>query len=616
MAGNNPEYIRTNIRDINPLEHITSDVAKSRSNYEAILNGLVTWNTTDNPNVTVRLATDNYPYFVDYTFPSRTAFAAGGTVFASDGLPAGIFDYEHMIDMVATTSDEATLRLNVAKGNRGSWTLFEEVVIYDEMELSPVDGVTPGTTELKLLATRAYRQGQFLRIPNGNTGTAVICVATVDIRVNDEIDASNTRPVVTPWKASDYVSYGEYPGTVTFTLDSDTAPTAITAAYVLRGKSVNASPAVSSTWEQIAESFALKPLGTFFDTGMMYIYSTRNDFSDAALYLYTGKPTAKTGSITENPVDSHGELNENWYGPVILVPVTNITGSTVLHRTPTTDINGFIMRSNSHDSTYVTAVSNFAVREGESDPHKGLKIFNTSNYVMWPENEASIWLKGNDYSTSNSYTAKMVFHHASEDVKMCNIINYDGPDLDNGLAIYLPVNDHIIGENGESAYMEPPDGATFEFLFRIWPNAAYNGANSADLIINKAQIYVCSVKRSDELDNAKVLAKFSMARLTNFYLWAENVAVPNRPVFYKAKFIYSREANDWRTYDYYQIPDHMFLSPKGFVDPSLRNDGTGDSYGSSGEYSGVQTAGFPLMQDPFGGLDMGAIRLNRIEHND
>ena len=617
MADTNPDYIRVNIRDINPLEHITSDLAKSRTNYEAILNGLVTWNTTDNPNVTVRLATDNYPYYVDYTFPSRSAFASGGGTFASPGLSAGIFDYDNMIDMVATTTDEATLRLTVADGNRGSWTLFEEAIVYDELELSEVEGDTPGTTEMKLVATRPYRKGQFLRIPNGNTGTAAICVATADISVNEEIGNANSRPVVTPWNIGSYNTYGEYPGTVTLAVDSSVSPAKITGAYVLRGTSTNVGPNQADThWEKIADSYSAKKDGTFFDTGMLYVYSSLADFSDAALYMYTGEPSVKTGSSTETPVDPNGELNANWYGPVMLVPVADVTGSAVMHHVPTTDINGFIMRSNSYDVSSVTAVANMAVYEGTSEPHKGLKIFNTSNYVMWPENESNIWLAGTDYSESSSYTAKMVFHHASEDVKMCNIVNYDGPDLDQGLAIYLPVNDRITGENGESAYMEAQDGATFEFLFRIWPKTSYNGAGSPDLIINKAQIYVYSAKRSDELENARVLAKFSMARLTNFYLWAENVAVPNRPVFYKAKFIYSREANDWRTYDYYQIPDHMFLSPKGFVDPSLRNGADGDTYGSSGEFSGVQTAGFPLMQDPFGGLNMHAIRLNRIEEND
>lgn len=602
MAGNAQEYVRANIRDINALEHITSDIANARSNYEAILNGLVTWNTTDNPNVTVRLRTDNYPYFVDYTFPSRSSLMAGGDIVASPGLAVGTFDFNHMIDLVATTTDEATIRLTVADNSYGNWTIFEEAIVYDEGEST---------------ASRPYSKGQFLRIPNGNTGTKKICVATGFISVGDVFDSGNVRPVVTPWRVSDYTRYGEYPGTVTLRFDNDSAPTSITGAYVLRGESTATKPLdAGSGWEAIAESVSAKAVGTVFDRGMLYVYSTQPDFSDAALYMYIGDPAVKDAENSVVPLDEHGELNDDWYGPVILVPVCDVNGSVVLHRVPSTDINGFIMRSNSHEVSSVSAVSNLVVHEGTSEPHKGLKVFNTSNYVMWPENETSIWMEGTDYSNSSSYTAKMVFHHASEDVKMCNIINYDGPDLDNGLSIYLPANDRITGDTGEAAYVEAQDGATFEFLFRIWPKASYNGAGSADLIINKAHIYVYTVQRSDELDRAKVLAKFSMARLTNFYLWAENVAVPNRPVFYKAKFIYSRDAKAWKTYDYYQVPDHVFLSPKGFVDPSVRNEVEGDTYGSDGPFSGVQTAGFPLMQDPFGGMDMNAVRLNRIERND
>jgi hypothetical protein len=603
MADTNQETVRVNIRDINPLEHITSDLSKGFSNYNAILNGLITWNTTDNPNVTVRLSTDNYPYFVDYTFPSRAAFMAGGGTVAEDGLPKDTFDYNNMIDMVATTTDEATIRLTATDGNRGSWTMFEEAIIYDETEAT---------------ASRPYKKGQFLRYPISGSDAKIICVANLDIAINSTLDLTNTRPVVTKWEIADYEKYDDYPGIVTYTVSNDTGPTTISHAYVLRGKSKARAPGYNdSNWQKIAESYTSKANGTFFDSGMLYIYSTLPDCSDAALYMYVGRPVAKTGSVDERPLDEHGELNENWYGPVILVPVTDITGSTVLHHVPTTDINGFIFRSNSHEVTSLSAMSNLAVHEGTSEPHKGLKVFSTSNYVMWPENESNIWLSDKkDYSDSVSYTAKMVFHHASEDVKMCNIINYDGPDLDKGLAIYLPVNDRITGDNGEAAYMEAQDGATFEFMFRIWPNASYNGASSPDLIINKAHIYVYSVQRSDELENGRVLAKFSMARLTNFYLWAENVAVPNRPVFYKAKFIYSKEAKDWRTYDYYQVPDHVFLSPKGFVDPSIRNGVEGDTYGEDGQFTGVQTAGFPLMQDPFGGLNMNPFKLNRIEHND
>ena len=601
MANNEQNSVRVNIRDINPLEHITSDLANSRVNFEAIMNGLVNWNTTDQQKVTVRLTTDNYPYFVDYTFPSRSAFIAEGTKLADEGIPVGSFDYGHMIDMVATTSDEVTIRMTVADGNRGMWTLYEDAIVAEEATL---------------VASSTYRKGQFLRTPSGANGTMAVCVATCNIAVGDTLDSGNTRAVVTPWRIADFEQYGEYPGTVALRMSTDSGPLTIMGAYVLRGTSTQDRPGLAkSHWEQVAESFAIKKAGTFFETGMLYVYSTQSDFSDAALYMYTGTPVAKPADNSITPVDSQGHLNENWYGPLILVPVTDVSTSTVVHHVPTTDINGFIMRVKTADTTMVNATANLAVLEGTAEPNKGLKVFRTSNYVSWPDNESKIWVPGTDYSSSDSYTARMVFHHASEDVKMCNIVNYDGPDLDRGLAIYLPVKDRIVGDSGEDAYVEAKDGAVFEFLFRIWPQASYNGASTADLIINKAQVYVYSVQRSDELDSATVLAKFSMARLTNFYLWAENVAVPNRPVFYKAKFIYSRDAGEWKTYDYYQVPDHVFLSPKGFVDPSIRNDSEGDSYGSDSGFSGVQTAGFPLMQDPFGGLDMGAVRMNRIEPN-
>jgi len=599
MAGNNQEkHVRVNIRDINPLEHITADLAKSQSNFKSILNGLVTWNTTDNPNVTVRLATDSYPYFVDYTFPSRAAAMGGGGTVAAPGLPRGTFDYDNMVDLAATVSDEVTIRLNVADNNDGTWTLFEDAIVYDEQEA---------------VASRHYLAGNYMQVTGSGTGVRTVRVATVEILPGTQLDDTNTRPAVTAWNAHDYASYDDYPGLVTYLIDNSSGTQKIYSAYVLRGASTRIAPdSPAGQWDKVAESIESKAVGTYFDTGMMYIYAASPDFSDAALYMYVGEPKVKTDDTSVVPLDSNGKLNADWVGPLVIVPVADIYRSTVLHHVPTTDINGFIMRSNSHEVSSVSAVVNLAVHEGTSEPHKGLKVFRTSNYVMWPENEASVWLRGTDYSDSDSYTAKMVFHHASDDVKMCNIVNYDGPDLDHGLAIYLPADDRVAGPTGESAYVEARDGAVFEFMFRIWPDTSYNGAGSPDLIINKAQIYVYSVRRSDELDSAKVLAKFSMARLTNFYLWAENVAVPNRPVFYKAKFIYSRQDKEWRTYDYYQVPDHVFLSPKGFVDPSLHGGIAGDSYGEDGPFTGVQTAGFPLMQDPFGGMDMSPMRLNRI----
>ena len=62
---------RVNIRDINPLEHLTSDLSKAMFNYKSMLNGLVEWNNSKLANVTVRLMCDTDPGIVDYTFPTK-----------------------------------------------------------------------------------------------------------------------------------------------------------------------------------------------------------------------------------------------------------------------------------------------------------------------------------------------------------------------------------------------------------------------------------------------------------------------------------------------------------------------------------------------------------------
>ena len=76
-------------------------------------------------------------------------------------------------------------------------------------------------------------------------------------------------------------------------------------------------------------------------------------------------------------------------------------------------------------------------------------------------------------------------------------------------------------------------------------------------------------------------------------------------MLYKAKFVYSADDKEWKTYGYYQIPDCIFLSPGGFVDPSMRSK---DTYG-------VETAGFPLVQDPFSVYDMSPVMVDEEFRN-
>ena len=92
-----------------------------------------------------------------------------------------------------------------------------------------------------------------------------------------------------------------------------------------------------------------------------------------------------------------------------------------------------------------------------------------------------------------------------------------------------------------------------------------------------------------------------MARITNFYVYDENIGVPNRPVMYRATFVYAKgeEGSDgqWKLFDYYQLPDHVFIGPVGFVDPT--NKGIMDDTRPGNEYKGYETAGFPMFADPF-----------------
>lgn len=575
-----------NIRDINPLEHITSDIAKAMANYEAILNGLVTWNTTDNQNVTVRLMTDSDPFFVDYTFPSRSASTKTAIRMLSPDVRGGGFDALNALEMPAVMSDTVTLRFSEVSYPAAQWSLYENAMVYKEDGEASVD----------------YPEHVFVNVKGLNSSDPdayVKVLTTVAVPSGTAFALGvNCCKAVATWTASQDTSYWKK-GMLVLASGGGTL-----GAYALTGIAGNISPAYDTeNWTRAADVLdAMQSNATVRKNGAyLFSESGADDYSDASIYVYLGEDTAKQGS-TPNPKSN----KQYWMGPYTLIPVKTFGSSTIYRSHPTTDICGYILQSKG--SAYpveVNVLPGQAIAGGDSEPGKGLGVFNTCNYVSWPSSNTPVWHTGRKYGYGDGYTAEMVFHHSSADVKMTNIINYDGPDLDRGLAIYLPAEDVVKDDNGVSVIKEARDGAMFEFMFRIWPNTALNGAESPDLIVNKAHIYVYSRPMADSDRGDTLIAKFSMARLTNFYVWAENVAVPNRPVFYKARFIYSKSSKEWKTYDYYQVPDHVFLSPAGFVDPSERKEG----------YSGVETAGFPLMQDPFGGISLGRVMWNRVQDN-
>jgi hypothetical protein len=304
--------------------------------------------------------------------------------------------------------------------------------------------------------------------------------------------------------------------------------------------------------------------------------------------------------------------------------------STVGRWRATVDAVGFVLRNVSDIKNISTSETNISMRSSlkTRDPdsiyQKSVEIFPTTNYAFWPDDKTALWnsfevIPPTDearlISERQNYSTVMVFEHTNAKVaKTVNYINYDGPDLDQGLCIYLPVEVPI----AEQCIAHPEDGFTYEFFFRIWPDVNYTQASTRDHIVNKSQIYVYSAPTLSDIKDNKCgnpIAKFSMARLTNFYVFGENIAIPDKPVVCRATFIYSQIERKWITLDYYQLPDHVFLGPIGFVDPQspanldLNNSVLGE-INPNATNIGYETGAFPLFQDPFSNPDLTPYRVS------
>ena len=605
---------QVNIRDINPLEHLTADLAKARFNYESILNGLVEWNDSKLTNVTVRLMCDTEPGFVDYTFPTKRSSEGNGGNVADPYSWENSYSYAQrypvsaMISEDPLNNDKIDARITVNEAAESTWKLCASAVLYDEKWVTEGNGDADASVD--------YIPGQFIRVYYPETACSSLRWVSRKIGKGESILDGNSRNVVERWSLDRINEYRQ----------SDTMDYLF---VVYDGKvyrptgTVNRSvpSAAGSGWEYYCDVFSEDGK---LDHGKVYLYdpvSADTDYRYGEFFVYTGEDTA----YAYPPYDLNAEggqpaersYNDGWENPsVILLPVTpDFNKTNAVRWTTTTDIEALLLlRTGEGSADKVPDIEikpNVRLIGGTTEDNGGLAVFDTANYAEWPGTTPK-WSRGHNYSTDvtkginekQNYSATMVFDHANPDCKECNIVNYDGPDLDQGLIIYLPVESV---QDGKLVY--PKNGRMFEFLFRIWPNPAYNGHETADLVINKAQIYVYSVPSRNALDcHPAPIAKFSMARLTNFYVFSENIAVPNRPVLIKARFVYSGDEKTWKTYDYYQLPDCIFLSPNGFVDPGRPSD----------ETYGVETAGFPLVQDPFSNYDLSPVLVddsfrNRID---
>ena len=569
-----------------PIESIGRDIARNNYNYESIFNALMEWNNSEKDYLTVRLMKNSAPYFHTWTIPTKKAQSKTASISLVTPVAAKAFDLDGEYGMVAATDatdegkDDVVIRLNVVNNGGTRWRAFIDTFIFDSKEAAE--------TLPYAIYRNAETEGYSLYVVDSPKTATEDAQTTLMISEYSSETVKRKNHVVINAGSVYVVTTGD--GTEQLNLTDLGTPTAVYLGSVWEsGKSYNKGDLVAQKDE--SENYHL----------FVNLADDNANLSDPADYLGT--------LVDGSYVDYAGE--DQLWKEIVLLPISNeFNASSVVRMKPDNDFMGIVLQNVGSDyadiGVNIGVEGNAKYKMPDSTYARRVGVFNTANYSMFPYSTADAWIEGNtcEYDPNvpiterQAYSASMIFDHSAEDVSTVNYINYDGPDLDQGLCIYLPVHGKSDDGTGENT---PEDGYTFDFFFRIWPKPAYNGQSTNDLIINKAQIYVYSVDDADEAKSGSCtlnpLAKFSMARLTNFYVYDENIGVPNRPVMYRASFVYSAKDGKWKLFDYYQLPDHVFIGPVGFVDPT--NKGIMDDTRPGNEYKGYCTEGFPMFADPF-----------------
>ena len=602
----NPKSI--GILDVNPLEHLSADIAISQKNYESILNGLVRWDSSKEDTITIRLSTRTEPYIVDY--PIHTKYYYDKTYGGATSLPfiaSSSLAYDAKTVVAAAIDDNLTIRVNVVDVGDTVWSLFGLATVFDEFDETPTGEWNTYNIVKRTTSKYEYSGAGFiLRMYDDVTHKFVL------YRTKRAIQEGATFTTGVEGNIEEYVG-----------VCSSAVPVPPPMLCLATSRNKVYCKKVSGT--QISGVPISAANSGYFEYCNVFEPNERNYVKGQLVYCSGDFFIANADNPANPPVvittgDKCTYYNEQWTR-VLPLPLLDrvLSGSGVIRVMKLkNDIEGLVLRNTgkteSSEKTSLSIIANVTTQACPTSQPTGLNIFPTSNYVNWPQSSSAKWAPGKGYATIptksayelQSYSSVMVFnHYDTENFKYKNIVNYDGPDLDQGLCIMLPVT-----VRDGAVDHEPADGTMIEFLFNIWPNHDYDSRATNDLIINKSQIYVYSIPNYDDyLSTSKPvkpivpLAKFSMARVTNFYVFSENVGVPDRPVCYKARFIYSALERTWKTYDYYQLPDHVFFSPRGYVDPS-----------DEAAY-GVETAGFPLYQNPFSDYDLSAIHVDENYRN-
>jgi len=495
--------------------------------------------------------------------------------------------------LTTDSGDVATLRLSVESSGGCTW-------IVDYIEL--VNDWTTGAN---------YRWGNLVTYDDGGGTRLYRAIFDTDNVINTPDSNINWEPWVVDWILNSTYTEGQkvaYLGAI----------------YTILNNIIIADQTplddITGSYELYAPTWVSVPVEPYSE-GQYVIYN----------YLpYIAKTQILNSATTP-------DISDDWFLAVTeQVPSsTEFTSSAVYQWQLTYDVGGFILRNigplaNSEPNTNI----NFRLSARNIEPasiyQRTVESFPTSNFASWPNDLNKIWDAGLMYGPADTnvlvnnrqnYSAVMVFDHTRPDIaKTVNFVNYDGPDLDKGLCIYLPVEINV----GNGGIALPEDGFTFEFYFRIWPTAQLTGSTTRDHIINKAQIYVYNVLNAENVTSdtcASPVAKLSMARSTNFYMFGENVSIPDKPVHYRATFIYDATSKRWNTLDYYQLPDHLFVGPVGFIDPQspanldINNDTIGN-INPNAQVIGYETAGFPMFQDPFSNTDLSPFQASTQEELD
>jgi len=507
----------------------------------------------------------------------------GGTPINLTDTGNGVFTIYKNESLLLSDNDDpgdiVTIRTSVDNNGNSLWDIFQSSIIYTW---------TSGDN---------YKANNIVKYNN------TYYLTRFDVNnasITPNIDTASYIQVITEWNESlsnDYIS-GE------LVIDDITGDL-----YIVK-ENITTSiirPSESELFELYANKFIAmsnyKKGQYVIDSGLLYVAQT---------------------DIINTMIQPSVDTNGNWIEMVLLKVPTSITfnNSRIVRWYAINDSNKVLLRnSGDNDSNEFTDIKlnvSIKTKEPSSIYQKSVDVFSTSNYSLWPTDNNRIWATTSKYGPTDetisitkrqNYSAGMIFDHTRMDItKTVNYVNYDGPDLDQGLCIYLPVEVNI----AESGIAYPEDGFSFDFFFRIWPNASLNDQITRDHIINKAHIYVYSAPNKDSIysdECGEPIAKFSMARMTNFYMFGENVAIPDKPVCYRASFKYSEVEQRWCTFDYYQLPDHIFVGPVGFIDPQnpgnldINNDVIGN-INPNATHIGYETAAFPMFQDPFSNADL------------